>query len=58
MSPAAGTIPQALPLWLAVIAPGGALLGTQSGWRWRPVNQLRHALAAPLLVALAKLLFT
>ena len=54
---ASGTLPHALPLWLAVVALG-ALLGTQLGLRWLPVKHLRHALGAVLLVAAAKLLFT
>jgi len=53
---ASGTLPQALPLWLGVVALG-ALLGTQLGLRWLPVKTLRHALGVVLLIAAGKLLF-
>ena len=53
---ATGTLPQALPLWLAVVALG-ALLGTQLGLRWLPATHLRHALALVLLIAAGKLVF-
>lgn len=53
---ASGTLPQALPLWLAAVALG-ALLGTQLGLRWLPVRGLRYALGVVLLVAAGKLLF-
>lgn len=51
-----GTLPQALPLWLAAVA-AGALLGTQLGLRWLPVKLLRHALGVVLLIAAGKLMF-
>ncbi|MDQ3229813.1 MAG: sulfite exporter TauE/SafE family protein [Pseudomonadota bacterium] len=54
---AAGTLPQALPLWLGVVALG-ALLGTQMGLQWLPVKTLRYALVVVLLIAAGKLLFT
>ncbi|MEO6365942.1 MAG: sulfite exporter TauE/SafE family protein [Luteimonas sp.] len=53
---ATGTLPQALPSWLGVVALG-ALLGTQLGLRWLPVKKLRHALVVVLLIAAGKLLF-
>ena len=53
---AAGTLPQALPVWLGVVALG-ALLGTQLGLRWLPVKNLRYALVVVLLIAAGKLLF-
>jgi hypothetical protein len=53
---AGGQLPQALPLWLGVVAVG-ALLGTQLGLRWLPVKALRHALGIVLLVAAGKLIF-
>src|SRR5687768_10936228 len=53
---ASGTLPQALPLWLFVVAIG-AVLGSQLGLHWLPVKQLRYALALVLLVAGGKLLF-
>jgi uncharacterized protein len=51
-----GTLPRALPAWLAVVAIG-ALLGSQLGLRWLPVKGLRYALSLVLLVASGKLLF-
>jgi uncharacterized protein len=54
---ATGTLPTALPLWLAVVA-AGALIGTQLGLKWLPVKGLRVALGTVLLVAAGKLLFT
>lgn len=51
------TLPAVLPLWLFAAA-AGALLGTQLGLRWLPVRGLRYALAAVLLIAAGKLLFT
>jgi uncharacterized protein len=54
---ASGTLPQALPLWLFVVAIG-ALLGSQLGLHWLPVKQLRYALVLVLLVAGGKLVFT
>lgn len=53
---AGGELPQALPLWLGVVAVG-ALVGTQLGLKWLPVKDLRHALGIVLLVAAGKLLF-
>ncbi|MEO6264666.1 MAG: sulfite exporter TauE/SafE family protein [Luteimonas sp.] len=53
---ATGTLPQALPLWLGVVA-AGALLGTQFGLRWLPVKGLRYALVLVLLIAAGKLVF-
>lgn len=50
-----GTLPNALPLWLAAVGVG-ALLGTQMGLRWLPVRALRIALGCVLLVAAGKLL--
>ncbi len=52
---ASGTLPRALPAWLAIVAIG-ALLGSQLGLRWLPVKGLRYALSMVLLVAAAKLL--
>ncbi len=49
------TLPEALPLWLGVVAVG-ALIGTQMGLRWLPVRGLRIALGVVLLVAAAKLM--
>ncbi|MDH5822878.1 sulfite exporter TauE/SafE family protein [Luteimonas sp. RD2P54] len=54
---AGGTLPEALPLWLGVVA-AGALLGTQLGLGWLPVSGLRRALGVVLLVAAGKLLLT
>ena len=54
---ACGTLPQALPIWLVVVALG-AVLGTQMGLRWMPVKALRHALGVVLVIAALKLLFT
>lgn len=53
---ASGTLPQAMPMWLAVVAVG-ALLGTQFGLRWLPVRVLRYALGVVLLIAAGKLVF-
>lgn len=53
---AGGTLPKALPIWLAIVAVG-ALLGTQLGLKWLPVKGLRHALGVVLLIAAGKLLF-
>lgn len=54
---ASGTLPQALPLWLAVVALG-ALVGTQFGLKWLPVKGLRYALGVVLLIAAGKLIFS
>ena len=48
------SLPQALPVWLAVVAMG-ALLGTQLGLKWLPVRALRYALGVVLLIAAGKL---
>lgn len=53
---ASGTLPQALPLWLGVVALG-ALVGTQFGLKWLPVKGLRQVLGVVLLVAAGKLIF-
>jgi uncharacterized membrane protein YfcA len=53
---ATGTLPDALPAWLAAVGVG-ALLGTQLGLCWLPVQRLRQALGVVLLIAAAKLLF-
>ena len=53
---ATGTLPAALPLWLAAVG-AGALLGTQFGLKWLPVKMLRQALGIVLLIAAAKLFF-
>ena len=53
---ATGTLPQALPLWLGVVAVG-ALIGTQLGLKWLPVRTLRYALGVVLLIAAGKLIF-
>jgi uncharacterized protein len=50
------SLPAALPWWLAAVALG-ALLGTQLGLKWLPVEMLRRTLGVVLLVAAAKLLF-
>jgi uncharacterized protein len=50
------SLPAALPGWLAAVALG-ALLGTQLGLKWLPVEMLRRALGVVLIVAAAKLLF-
>jgi uncharacterized membrane protein YfcA len=52
---ATGTLPAALPVWLAVVAVG-ALVGTQLGIHRLPLKGLRYALALVLLIAAAKLL--
>jgi uncharacterized membrane protein YfcA len=52
---ASGTLPRALPVWLAVVAVG-ALIGSQLGLRWLPVKGLRYALSLVLVVAAGKLL--
>ncbi|NZA28230.1 sulfite exporter TauE/SafE family protein [Luteimonas sp. SJ-92] len=52
---AEGTLPDALPLWLCVVAVG-ALLGTQFGLSWLPLTGLRRVLGLVLLVAAGKLL--
>ncbi|MFP7722252.1 sulfite exporter TauE/SafE family protein [Lysobacter sp. A3-1-A15] len=52
---ATGTVPEALPAWLAAVAVG-ALLGTQLGLRWLPVDALRRTLGVVLVIAAGKLL--
>lgn len=52
---ASGTLPTALPLWLAAVTVG-ALIGTQLGLHWLPVKTLRYTLGVVLLIAAGKLL--
>ncbi len=52
---ATGALPQALPMWLGVVALG-AVLGTQFGLKWLPIKGLRYALCGVLLIAAGKLL--
>jgi uncharacterized membrane protein YfcA len=49
------TFPDALPIWLAVVALG-ALIGTQLGLKWLPVRGLRYALGVVLVIAAGKLM--
>lgn len=51
-----GSLPSAIPLWLGVVAVGGAV-GSQLGSRRMPAPWIRRALAAVLLVAGLKLIF-
>jgi uncharacterized protein len=51
------SFPDALPFWLAAVALG-AVLGTQIGIARWPAHRLRKILAAVLLIAAGKLLFT
>lgn len=53
---AVGNIPAAIPLWLGVVAVGGAI-GSELGSRRLPAPWLRRGLAAVLLVAGLKLIF-
>jgi uncharacterized membrane protein YfcA len=53
---AVGGIPAAIPLWLGVVAVGGAI-GSELGSRRLPAPWVRRALAAVLLVAGLKLIF-
>jgi hypothetical protein len=53
---AVGNIPSAIPLWLGVVAVGGAI-GSELGSRRLPAPWVRRALAAVLLVAGLKLIF-
>jgi len=53
---AVGSIPAAIPLWLGVVAAGGAI-GSELGSRRLPAPWVRRALAAVLLVAGLKLIF-
>ena len=50
-------LPDSLPMW-AVAAGAGALIGTQLGTRHFQSNGIRRALAAVLIIAGLKLLFT
>jgi uncharacterized protein len=52
----AGALPPFVPLWLGVVAVGGAV-GSELGSRRLPAPWLRRALAAVLLVAGLKLIF-
>ena len=53
---AVGLIPAAIPLWLAVVAVGGAI-GSELGSRRLPAPWLRRGLAVVLLIAGLKLIF-
>jgi uncharacterized membrane protein YfcA len=53
---AVGNIPGAIPLWLVVVAAGGAI-GSELGSRRLPAPWVRRGLAAVLLVAGLKLIF-
>jgi uncharacterized membrane protein YfcA len=53
---AVGNIPGAIPLWLGVVAVGGAI-GSELGSRRLPAPWVRRALAGVLLVAGLKLIF-
>lgn len=53
---AVGSLPAALPLWLAAVAAGGAV-GSELGSRRLPAPWLRRALALVLVVAGLKLIF-
>lgn len=50
-------LPESLPFWLAAAALGG-LVGTQLGTRLLLVHAVRYALAAVLVIAGGKLIFT
>jgi len=50
-------LPAALPIWGVAVLAGG-LIGTQLGTRLLPVPGIRYALAAVLVVAGAKMIFT
>jgi hypothetical protein len=52
-----GALPDSLPIWLAAAALGG-FVGTQLGTRLLPVHTVRYALAAVLVIAGGKLIFT
>jgi uncharacterized protein len=54
---AGASFPEALPLWLVAVTIG-ALMGTQLGIHRLPIQGLRYALSAVLLIAAGKLLFT
>ncbi len=49
--------PASMPIWLATAA-AGAMIGTQLGSRLLPVSALRYLLAAVLVIAGLKLMFT
>jgi uncharacterized membrane protein YfcA len=51
-----GSLPAAIPLWLAVVAVGGAI-GSELGSRRLPAPWVRRALAAVLFIAGLKLIF-
>jgi uncharacterized membrane protein YfcA len=53
---AVGSIPAAIPLWLGVVAVGGAI-GSELGSRRLPAPWVRRGLATVLLVAGLKLIF-
>jgi hypothetical protein len=53
---AVGNLPAALPIWLGVVAVGGAI-GSELGSRRLPAPWVRRALAAVLVVAGLKLIF-
>ncbi len=53
---AVGTLPPALPLWLAVVA-GGAIIGSELGARRLRTTALRQVLAVVLVIAGLKLIF-
>lgn len=53
---AVGGIPSAIPLWLGLVAVGGAI-GSELGSRRLPAPWVRRALAAVLVVAGLKLIF-
>jgi uncharacterized membrane protein YfcA len=53
---AVGSIPAAIPLWLGVVAVGGAI-GSELGSRRLPAPWLRRGLALVLLIAGLKLIF-
>jgi uncharacterized membrane protein YfcA len=51
-----GSLPAAIPLWLAVVAVGGAI-GSELGSRQLPAPWVRRGLAAVLFIAGLKLIF-
>jgi len=53
---AVGSIPAAIPLWLGVVAVGGAI-GSELGSRRLPAPWLRRGLALVLVIAGLKLIF-
>ena len=50
-------LPAGLPVWMVAALVGG-IIGTQLGSRWLPVAVLRYLLAAVLVIAGLKLIFT